>query len=150
MANPVLNDKVFTTQAGADPRLAAEANTAVRAPINDGPVSPYTSVREGAMTIGGTITATGVLFALLIITGAIGWGAVEPGVEGQAASIPAWMFIPMIGAFVVAMVAAFKPHLARFLAPLYALAEGLVLGAISRLYEDWYDGIVIQAIGATA
>jgi uncharacterized YccA/Bax inhibitor family protein len=31
----------------------------------------------------------------------------------------------------------------------YALAEGVVLGAISRAYSEQYDGIVTQAIGAT-
>ena len=43
----------------------------------------------------------------------------------------------------------FKPHLAKFLAPVYAIAEGLFVGAISKAYETYYDGIVIQAAGAT-
>jgi len=151
MANPVLNDKAFARESGADPRLAAEAAQATRTtPITDGPISPYTSVREGAMTMGGAATATGVLFALLLITGAIGWGLVEPAVEGQPVDFPGWIFLVSIGAFVVAMVAVFKPPLARFLAPLYALAQGLVLGSISRLYELYWNGIVVMAIGATA
>jgi uncharacterized YccA/Bax inhibitor family protein len=36
------------------------------------------------------------------------------------------------------------------LAPVYALAEGVVLGAISRAYSEAYSGIVLQAIGTTA
>jgi uncharacterized YccA/Bax inhibitor family protein len=31
----------------------------------------------------------------------------------------------------------------------YAVAEGVVLGAISRAFETAYDGIVLQAVGAT-
>ena len=54
------------------------------------------------------------------------------------------------GALIAAFGAMFKPNLARFLAPVYAIAEGLVVGAISHAYNIQYDGIVLQAVGATA
>jgi uncharacterized YccA/Bax inhibitor family protein len=38
---------------------------------------------------------------------------------------------------------------ARFLAPVYAVAEGFFLGVISKAYESYQDGIVLQAVGAT-
>ena len=43
----------------------------------------------------------------------------------------------------------FKPQLAKILAPVYALAQGFFLGAISKGYETYHDGIVVQAAGAT-
>ena len=43
----------------------------------------------------------------------------------------------------------FKPHLAKFIAPVYAIAEGFFVGALSRMYETYYNGIVVQAAGAT-
>jgi uncharacterized YccA/Bax inhibitor family protein len=43
----------------------------------------------------------------------------------------------------------FKPHLAKFIAPAYAIAQGFFLGALSKMYETFYDGIVVQAAGAT-
>jgi uncharacterized YccA/Bax inhibitor family protein len=43
----------------------------------------------------------------------------------------------------------FRPHLAKFIAPVYAIAQGFFVGAISKMYETWYDGIVVQAAGAT-
>ena len=43
----------------------------------------------------------------------------------------------------------FKPHLAKILGPIYAMAQGFFLGAISKGYETFYDGIVVQAAGAT-
>ena len=43
----------------------------------------------------------------------------------------------------------FKPHLAKFLGPVYAIAEGFFVGAISKVYETFYNGIVVQAAGAT-
>jgi len=57
-----------------------------------------------------------------------------------------------VGVFVglgCAILLRFKPMLARFVAPVYAIAEGFFLGAISKVYDTAYDGIVVQAVGAT-
>jgi uncharacterized YccA/Bax inhibitor family protein len=51
--------------------------------------------------------------------------------------------------FVCAIVLTFKPKLARVLAPVYAIAQGLFVGAISKIFNTAYDGIVIQAVGIT-
>jgi uncharacterized YccA/Bax inhibitor family protein len=62
------------------------------------------------------------------------------------------MFLLYVGAgggLVVLIVAAFKPHLAPFLAPLYALLEGLAIGTISVMYASAFEGIVLQAVGLT-
>ena len=40
-------------------------------------------------------------------------------------------------------------NLARITAPLYAVAEGLVLGAISAAFEAQFEGIVLQAVALT-
>jgi uncharacterized YccA/Bax inhibitor family protein len=52
-----------------------------------------------------------------------------------------------IGGFITALVIIFIPKVAPFTAPLYAALEGLVLGAISAVFEAMYPGIVIQAVG---
>lgn len=44
----------------------------------------------------------------------------------------------------------FKPNLARYCAPIYAVAEGAVLGAVSRLYAQDAGGVVPLAILFTA
>ena len=44
----------------------------------------------------------------------------------------------------------FKPHIARWTAPIYALTEGVALGAISHVYESQWNGIVVQAVLGTA
>ncbi len=62
-------------------------------------------------------------------------------------------FLPgpvIIGLFLVALASSlagiFKPDLARVCAPIYAVAEGAVLGYISRLYADSAGGVVPLAI----
>ena len=47
------------------------------------------------------------------------------------------------------MVCIFKPKASPILAPLYAIAEGVFLGVISKAFEIQWDGIVFQAILAT-
>ena len=49
----------------------------------------------------------------------------------------------------LALVCAFVPKQARLLSPVYALAEGAALGAISKAYEAQWNGIVLQAIVVT-
>ena len=43
----------------------------------------------------------------------------------------------------------FRPKYAKFLGPVYAIGEGFFVGAISRVFEDQWSGIVLQAAGAT-
>ncbi len=54
-----------------------------------------------------------------------------------------------IGGLVIAIVLMFKKEWAPFLAPLYALLEGLFIGAVSSFFNQAYPGIVMQAVGLT-
>lgn len=148
-ANPVLNQNRF------DAVLAGKA-------VN------HDVVPAGrTMTVAGTLSAIGVLFALLLGAGAFGWTQVKQVVEPvyqngkavideagnqvyqNATTIPGWLWLGLIVGLVLGLVTSFVPKAARFTAPLYALAYGLVLGAISAVYNNAYSGIVVQAIGAT-
>ena len=47
------------------------------------------------------------------------------------------------------LVTVFKKQWSPFTAPLYAVLEGLFLGAVSAMFELRFPGIVIQAVGLT-
>jgi uncharacterized YccA/Bax inhibitor family protein len=146
MPNPVLNDKTISKARNTWP--PPEPPTSYP-PITDGPVSTW---RPKVMTVNGTITATATLFALLLASAAVGWiqtGGPERVGDEVRYSMPALAFVGLLVGFGLAIFLAFKPHLARYLAPVYAIAEGFFLGSISRMYETYYDGIVVQAAGAT-
>jgi uncharacterized YccA/Bax inhibitor family protein len=137
MANPVLNERALT---GSRAGWAAPS-----------PASRYASATttSDTMTVSGTMLATGVLFAILLVAGVSGWLAVDTPVDGQV-HFPGWLFVPLIAAFAFVIAGTVKPRWAQFTGPLYAACEGLVVGAISHVFNIRYDGIVVMAVGATA
>ncbi|TDT15223.1 putative YccA/Bax inhibitor family protein [Ilumatobacter fluminis] len=149
MSNPVLNERVMkdapTTWAPPEPTNQHFP------PVTDGPITPLSGSPK-VMTVNGTISATAVLFVLLLVSATVGWMQTETvEVDGQefVSGIPALAWVGMIVGVGLTFLLMFKPHLAKFVAPVYAIAEGFFIGAISKAYESWYDGIVVQAIGAT-
>jgi uncharacterized YccA/Bax inhibitor family protein len=147
-----LNEKKATEVAAATKAGWAAPDPALRstpipgAPITDGPVSSWSS--GGTMTVGGTATATGVLMVLLLGAATYGWLNTDVNPSGQM-NLPMLSIVGIIVGFICAIVVAFKPALARILGPIYAIGEGVFLGSISRAYNELYDGIVVQAVGAT-
>ena len=138
MANPVLNDKTFTNIRQETAGWAAPDPSATYAP-------PPMVDSTRRMTMSGTMSATAVLLALLGTAGIVGWRAVPIG-----GSFPAWTLLAILGGFGVAMLTSFKPHLARITGPVYAIIEGLVVGAISAAYRNVYgNALVLQAVCAT-
>ena len=115
--------------------------------MTDGPVSRWDG---GIMTVKGTASATLMLLVLILASATVTWFSIDAPAEGELVQLPmGWVLGGFIVALVAVLVGTFKPHLAKYAAPVYALAEGVVLGAISRAYSEQYQGIVTQAIGAT-
>src|SRR6266508_1798312 len=154
-SNPALKPDVFDREAARVAAGLQQSGTYV--PPAADVVSPWPPpgapprpvVGYAAMTTGGVATACGVLLALLLVGGVFGWMQVEPLPDGTRIEFPGWLFLPLIAALGVAILTVFKPAWARITGPVYAIIEGVVLGAISHLYELRWDGIVLQAVGLT-
>ena len=152
MANPILNDKSFNevaengaTSAGwAAPQPHGD-NPFASPPMTDGPISAWNGA---VMTVRGTISATSVLFVLLLAAAVVGWQAVTVNSDARI-QFPAWTLIGVLVGFGCVIAMRFKPQFAKILGPIYAIAEGVFIGAISRTYETYQHGIVLQAAGAT-
>lgn len=145
-SNPALNEKAFQRVAETDAGWAAETQALEDAYARPAARPPHDIATDG-MTVGGTVWATAALLVLVVATGVYGWNSVDATAE--SVSLPGWLLPVVLGGFGVAILTIFKPHLARFTAPLYALLEGAFLGAISAAYNTTYDGIVVQAVGLT-
>jgi len=126
--NPFFKTKSYTSRQDAQVDVINDSRSILRDP----------------MTVEGTINKTALLFGILAITSMLTW---------YMASLGQNVTIMMIGGaivgFVLVLVAAFKPHLSSYLAPGYALFEGLFIGGLSFYFETMYPGIVIQAVSAT-
>jgi uncharacterized YccA/Bax inhibitor family protein len=161
MQNAILNERrLAEAQAGwAAPtppspggQVWAPPSTAPGAParpITDGPVSAW----SGAMTVSGTIAKTSILFVILLAAAYAGWQAVpEPEVLADGSiqyGFPGLAIVGVAIGFAAVIGLLFKPQLAKYVAPVYAVGQGFAVGAISAYYEQLFDGIVIQAVGAT-
>jgi uncharacterized YccA/Bax inhibitor family protein len=95
------------------------------------------------MTINGTINKIGLMLLLVIAAAAYTWKMVmgaDPGRAGTMAIAGA------IGGFIMAMVTVFRPRSSAVTAPIYAILEGLLLGAISAMINTAYPGVAFQAV----
>ncbi len=96
------------------------------------------------MTISGTVNKMLLALVLLMATAIWTWNlpAGDPRIGGL-------MILGIGGGLVAAIVTVFKKPWAPYTVPVYALLEGLALGAISAMFERMYPGIVSQAIFLT-
>jgi len=110
---------------------------------------------ENAMTVKGTLNKFGFLFLMTLGSAWYSWREAAEG--GDAWTL---VLIGVFGGLGVALVIAFKKEWSPYLAPLYALLEGLFVGAVSAYFEyaaeskyggysGGYSGIVFQAVGLT-
>lgn len=127
--NPFLSNKRFSSNA------VSKADEVHHAQIID---------YNQEMTVSGTINKTAILFLILCASSMVTW----------------WMFFQEMNVMPVAiggaivglilvLISAFKPEASPYLAPGYALFEGLFIGGISAIFEMRFPGIVINAVGAT-
>lgn len=98
------------------------------------------------MTIQGTATKALLLLAILTLGAFFAWR--EFFVGNVSLVMPLATGGAIVG-FILAMVTIFKKTWAPVTSPLYALAEGLLIGGVSATFEMRYPGIVIQAAGLT-
>jgi uncharacterized YccA/Bax inhibitor family protein len=124
--NPTLTEKMF------DKSLEMDANL------------------QGTMTVRGAINKFGFMMLMLIAGAAYNWHLFE---ELKQDTMNLLMMVGIFGGLITAIAISFKPNWAPFLAPLYALLEGLFIGGISVImnaaFAKSYPGLVMQAVGLT-
>lgn len=102
---------------------------------------------DGAMTVQGTINKIALLLALVIAGAVFTWAKTMSGVEtGSVVGVQGWMIGGSISAFILALIITFKKNLAPILSPVYAICEGLCLGALSAYFEVMFPGLVMRAV----
>lgn len=98
------------------------------------------------MTLRGTIVKALLLLLLAFMFGAIGW---TNALIWFADASAIWWIVGFVVLTGLSIAAAANPRLALPAGVLYAVLMGLWMGAISRVYEFVYEGIVGQALLAS-
>ncbi len=98
---------------------------------------------EGRMTFDDVVTKTAVTMAILIISAALAWMFVPASLY-----FPALVLSALVG-FGVVLLVAFRRNVSPGLVLVYAAIEGVFIGMISKLFETYYEGIVVQAVIGT-
>ena len=98
------------------------------------------STTREVMTLDGAVNKIAVSLAILLFA----------AYYTYSNAIVSYIWVGLIGGFIVALVTVFKKEWAPITVPIYAVLEGLALGGISKLYAEMFEpGIVPQAISLT-
>jgi uncharacterized YccA/Bax inhibitor family protein len=96
------------------------------------------------MTLDDVVTRTVALVAIVVATAALSWAFIRSdGASGLAA------FGASIAGLVLVFVISFRRITNPPLIMAYAALQGIVLGVVSRAFEQVYPGIVVQAVVGT-
>ncbi len=112
--------------------------------LNDKFVEQERVLQGEPMTINGTIQITAFLGIILIAAAAFVWSRFTLGYTDIAMMLTS---VGGIAAFIIGLIVAFTRI--KYLIPIYAAAEGLLLGGVSSMFEASYPGIVAQAVAGT-
>ncbi|MBE3073665.1 MAG: Bax inhibitor-1/YccA family protein, partial [Actinobacteria bacterium] len=158
MANPVFDrlDKQITKgdYAGFDRGPAASATSAgsgVQDSLNSQQLQDLYNqpsagpVQTGRVTLDDVVMKTLGLFSIVVVVGAASWFAVA---GNDKLSLP-MMLGGMFGSLAIGLLIAFKKTISVPLIVLYAVLEGVLVGAISQVFEAIYPGVVTTAVLAT-
>jgi uncharacterized YccA/Bax inhibitor family protein len=126
--NPFFKNKAFTN------------TSRVEDTVHEAKVIDYNQT----MSVSGTINKSFLMLILLVASAAITWIMTFNGQNPMIIAIGG-----AIVGFVLVLIATFKPQYSTYLAPGYAIFEGLFIGGISAIFEVMYPGIVIQAVSCT-
>lgn len=120
------NSPAILERQSTNPMLTATAFKEARGPITT----------TGGAGVSDAWAATAALGVVFFATFGAGWWLGRFGAW--------WIAGALIGLGIV-LYTVWKPQKAPTTAPLFAVAEGIFVGGISRFYEASYDGIVLQA-----
>ena len=112
--------------------------------LGDATFAGFETTGAKTMSLQGTVNKVGILLALVIGGALFTWNQFY-----STGSVGFLMPVGLFGGMIFAVITMFRPNLAMYTAPIYAILQGLFLGGISAAFESMYPGIVIQATGLT-
>ena len=117
----------------------------------------HTEVGTGRMTIDSVVQKTGITLGVVVLAAAATWiltgdvltpdgSALDPD---KARSLYTLSLVGAFGGFILAMVNSFKRVTSPALVVAYAVLEGVFIGAMSKVFQLAYNGVVLGAVVGT-
>ncbi|HZZ96602.1 MAG TPA: Bax inhibitor-1/YccA family protein [Jatrophihabitantaceae bacterium] len=105
----------------------------------------YSGPRPGQrfMTLDDVVQRTGAMLLVLFAAGAVSWELTP-----EKASAPL-LIVALMGSLGIGLYMSFTMKANAALCITYSVFEGVLLGAISKIFEQAYHGIVVQALTGT-
>jgi len=103
-------------------------------------------VQTGRLTLDDVYMKSALLFGLMLVTAGAVWAAAMTLGLGIASLA---MIVGAVTSLVLGLVIAFKKSISPALIMAFAVFEGLMVGGISTVFSQMYEGIVTTAIVAT-
>ncbi|MDD3236976.1 MAG: Bax inhibitor-1/YccA family protein [Candidatus Gastranaerophilales bacterium] len=114
--------------------------------FSQGVVGDVQSIEGAPMTVSGTMNKLILCMFIMIASGAAVWQQFTLGYMDKVNMLMmAGLVIGLISGFAII----FKRDWAPVLTPVYAFAEGALLGGLSSILEAQFKGIVVQAVALT-
>lgn len=99
----------------------------------------------GKMTLQGTVNKSALLILLVLIAASWTWRLFFT----NPLAVYHWLIIGTVAGVILGLIAVFMQSWSPYLAPFYALSEGLIIGGLSASVEVYFPGIVLQAVSLT-
>lgn len=135
-SNPVLRDDMFSTQRDGGSGIMGQLAT---------------KAASNSMSLMGTIIKSAILLFICVV-GAVVSGSIASSAEPVVPPAFLWIGGGVLG-LILSLIITFVPKSAPFLAPIYAVSQGALLGGISVMYSDrlgpQFSGLIVQAVFLT-
>ncbi len=138
MPNPVINQFGRAAGGGNPPPSAADLQGMFDKPAYTGP-----RPSDRYMTLDDVVQRTGAMLGTILLAGGVAWFALPDRLFTPV------LLISLMGGLGLGLFMAFTQRVNAFTALLYSVFEGVLLGAISHVFEQRYPGIVVQAVAGT-
>jgi uncharacterized YccA/Bax inhibitor family protein len=135
LLEPELTGGNVSQQMISERAFSADTNPALAAPVTG-----------RRMSVAGVFVKSLILLVITCALAVVGWDHAHRIIK--AASGPSWLLWYFL-LIALCFLAIAQPRIAPIGGLVYAVLMGLWVGAISRVYESAYDGIVAQALLAT-
>jgi uncharacterized YccA/Bax inhibitor family protein len=120
----------------------------------------HTQAGSGRMTIDSVVQKTGITLGVIVLAAAATWvltgDVIHQDAFGQdqldsdkAQLLYTLSIVGALGGFVLSLVNSFKRVISPALVIAYAALEGVFVGAMSKTFQLFYDGVVVGAVIGT-